>query len=210
MLTIYLKGMWFCLALIAAIGLQNTHILKMGIKKNHVFICCLICIIGDVILFASGILLIPNLTINFDIIIKILVIVGALFLGYYSYDAFYSAFKKNETLNIDNLSDKISLKKAVLTTLAVTFLNPHAMIDTQIVASSIATSIDSQHRILFYLGTISGSFIWFTSLGIGAKLLSPLFKKPITWKILDFLIGIIMLFLCISLIIFFLQYFKYI
>ena len=36
------------------------------------------------------------------------------------------------------------------------------------------------------------SFVFFFSLGFGARFLKPLFARPITWRILDTVIGLIM------------------
>ena len=83
--------------------------------------------------------------------------------------------------------------KVVLTTvLALTFLNPHVYLDTVLLIGSIASPYTDNDRRYFTLGAVSASFIWFFSLGYGARLLTPLFTKPSAWKILNSIIGLVM------------------
>ena len=41
-------------------------------------------------------------------------------------------------------------------------------------------------------GAVAASFVFFFALGYGARLLRPLFADPRAWRILDFLIGVVM------------------
>ena len=84
--------------------------------------------------------------------------------------------------------------------LVFTFLNPHTYLDTILLIGGIGANLSDNLKLYFLLGAISASFVWFVSLGYGARFLIPLFKKPITWKILDICIGIIMLIIAYSLI----------
>ncbi|MNY75176.1 arginine exporter protein [compost metagenome] len=49
------------------------------------------------------------------------------------------------------------------------------------------------------VGAASASFVWFASLGFGARFLAPLFARPAAWRILDLAIGVMMLALSASL-----------
>ena len=84
--------------------------------------------------------------------------------------------------------------------LVFTFLNPHTYLDTILLIGGIGANIENEFKIYFLLGAVSASSVWFFSLGFGARFLIPLFKKQITWKILDISIGILMLFIAYSLI----------
>jgi L-lysine exporter family protein LysE/ArgO len=44
------------------------------------------------------------------------------------------------------------------------------------------------------------SVVWFTGLGFGARLLSPLMARPLTWRILDSAIGVVMLLIAVALV----------
>lgn len=73
----------------------------------------------------------------------------------------------------------------MLTTLALTLLNPHVYIDTVLLMGSIATQFVEEQKLLFAAGAIAASFVWFFLLSFGGSLLKPLFQKPLSWKILD-------------------------
>ncbi len=79
-------------------------------------------------------------------------------------------------------------------------MNPHTYLDTVLLIGGIGANISDDLKLYFLLGAISASTVWFTLLGFGARALIPLFKKPITWKILDISIGFIMLLIAYSLI----------
>jgi L-lysine exporter family protein LysE/ArgO len=97
-------------------------------------------------------------------------------------------------------SERPGLKLTILTLLMVTFLNPHAYLDTIVLLGSIGSQYPEQERFFFGLGAIIASFIWFFGLCYGARFLAPIFSKHIAWKILDFLIGCIMWWIAITLI----------
>ena len=93
-----------------------------------------------------------------------------------------------------------SLKSAVLTALAFSLLNPHALLDTVVLLGSISGQYAWDQRLWFLSGAVTASFAWFFALAIGAGYLAPLFKKPKTWQILDALIGVVMWAIAASLI----------
>lgn len=79
-----------------------------------------------------------------------------------------------------------------MTILALSFLNPHAYLDTVVLIGGIGAQFPSDQRLYFGEGAVVASFIWFFTIAYGARYLGSLFKNPIAWKILDFLIGCIM------------------
>lgn len=198
-MTNYIAGFSLGLSLILAIGSQNAFVLKQGLKKQHVFIICLICALSDAILIALGVA-------GFGVIVKqypLIEIVarygGAVFLGIYSVLSFRSAFTANHALKAASNSS-ISLLKAVTICLAFTWLNPHVYLDTVVLLGSVSTQYQP-HQWQFALGALCASFLFFFSLGYGARILAPLFIKPQSWKVLDILIGFIMGFIALSLIV---------
>jgi len=94
-----------------------------------------------------------------------------------------------------------SLKKVVLTTLAVTVLNPHVYIDTVILLGGISSQFDASNRLMFALGACTASALWFYLLTFAGVRLAPFFSKPLTWKILDISICAVMWSVAVSLII---------
>jgi L-lysine exporter family protein LysE/ArgO len=186
----FTSGFFLGLSLIIAIGAQNAFILKQGLKKEHIFILCLLSATSDSILIFFGVFGFSSIVSKVPLIEPIARYGGALFLFYYGARSFWVAIKNNQSL-IPDVDKKNSLTSAILTCLAFTWLNPHAFLDTVVLLGSISTQYPSQ-RLEFAIGASVASFIFFYILGYGAKLLAPIFTKPIAWKILDFLIGCVM------------------
>lgn len=184
-----LMGMSVSFSLILAIGAQNAFVLKQGLKRQFVLIVCLICALSDAILISAGVFGFGRIISQFPLIITIAKYGGALFLFVYGAKSLISAYKHSESL-IANGEDVGSLKQVIVMCLAFTWLNPHVYLDTVILLGTIASQFTD--KLAFALGAISASFIFFFSLGFGARVLQPVFAKPIAWKILDIIIGILM------------------
>lgn len=99
----------------------------------------------------------------------------------------------------NNLKTQKSLKVIVLTTLIVTFLNPHAYIDTVMVIGSVGGQYTGDAKIYFLIGAILASMFWFTTLAFGAAKLSTQLSKPKIKCVIDFVIGLVMWFIAGSL-----------
>lgn len=199
MLDIYLKGFIVTFSLIVAIGAQNAYVLKLGLLKQYVLLAVFLCILFDTILITAGVYGLGFFVQGNQLLINIIAIIGIVFLTFYSFLSFKSAFK-NESLEIDGKTKTNPLKQVVGMLLVFTFLNPHTYLDTVLLIGGIGANIENDLKIYFLLGAVSASASWFILLGFGARLLIPLFKKAITWKILDISIGFIMLIIAYSLI----------
>ncbi len=187
----FISGFSLGFSLILAIGAQNAFVLKQGIKKEHVFVICLVCALSDAVLIFAGVSGFGYLIEQFPSLQTAAKYGGFVFLFAYGLKSFYAAWSMTHELNpLDQPTT--SLFKTVLTVLAFTWLNPHVYLDTVILLGSVSTKFDSLAP-LFGLGAISASFVFFFSLGYGARILTPVFQKPLSWKILEILIGIIML-----------------
>ncbi|MDF0606739.1 LysE/ArgO family amino acid transporter [Neisseriaceae bacterium TC5R-5] len=193
----FFSGLFLGLSLIFAIGAQNAFILKQGLRKEYVFTLCLICAISDAILISIGVFGFSMLTTQLPSIEPIARYGGAIFLLYYGAKSFWAAFKSNAVINLDSLS-KTPFTKAILMCLAFTWLNPHVYLDTMMLLGSISTQYPYA-KTQFALGATFASFIFFFSLGYGARLLTPLFQQPQSWKILDGIIGVLMWLIAYSL-----------
>lgn len=196
---VLLTGFFISISLILAIGAQNAFILKQGLKGQYVLPLVLICAFSDALLIAIGVS-------GFDVLIKTLSGVevfakwlGALFLLGYGAVSFYSAFTKNHKLTPAHADHSLSLKAAILICLGFTWLNPHVYLDTLVLIGSVSSQYPG-YKLEFALGAISASFVFFFSLGYGAALLRPVFNQPKSWKILEFIIGLIMWSIAINLI----------
>lgn len=195
---VFLYGMGVSFSLIVAIGAQNAFVLKQGLKRQYVFVVCAICALCDALLISAGVFGFGALIAKFPLLISIAKYLGALFLFVYGSRSFYNALTQNHAL-IAQGQDSQSLWQAVMLCLAFTLLNPHVYLDTVILLGSIAAGFSDKTS--FAIGAISASFIFFFGLGFGARLLAPIFAKPISWRILDGLIGAVMWALAVMLLI---------
>lgn len=199
MLDIYLKGFIVTISLIVAIGAQNAYVLKLGLLRQYVWVAVLICVVADFLLIAVGVLGLGFFIKGNQLLINCIAIIGIVFLSVYALLSFKAALK-NESMKIDDEVKTNPLKKVITMLLVFTFLNPHTYLDTVLLIGGIGANVEDSMKLYFLLGAVSASAFWFTLLGFGARALIPLFKKPITWKILDILIGILMLVIAYSLI----------
>ncbi|MCA0276407.1 MAG: LysE/ArgO family amino acid transporter [Proteobacteria bacterium] len=177
-------------SLIIAIGAQNAFILRQGLLRQHVFILSLICALSDALLIAAGVAGLGTLISQSPKLITAVTIGGALFLFSYAIIAFRRALKP-EVLKAANAGEA-RLGPAIAACLAFTFLNPHVYLDTVVLLGSLSAAYEGQARLAFGLGAATASFVWFFGLGYGARLLEPVFARPASWRVLDFLIGAVM------------------
>lgn len=199
MLDIFLKGFIVTFSLIVAIGAQNAYILKLGLLKQYVLPAILICIISDFLLITIGVYGLGFFIKGNQLLINSIAIFGIVFLVFYALLSFKTALK-NESLKIDDEIKTNPLKKVITMMLVFTYLNPHTYLDTVLLIGGIGANIEDSFKLIFLFGAVCASALWFTLLGFGARVLIPLFKKPITWKLLDTGIGILMLYIAFTLI----------
>jgi L-lysine exporter family protein LysE/ArgO len=184
-------------SLIIAIGAQNAFILRQGLIRNHVFVLSLICALSDAILIAAGVAGLGTIVSSSPMLINVVTVGGAIFLGTYAIIAFRRAMAPAAL--VAGNEKRLGLKAAVATCLAFTFLNPHVYLDTVVLLGSLSAAYQGSARVAYGAGATTASFVWFFSLGYGARLLAPFFARPSAWRILDIIIGVVMSLLAISL-----------
>ena len=194
----FISGLLLGLSLILAIGAQNAFILKQGLRREHVFILCTICALSDALLITLGVFGFAWIAAQLPAIESAARYGGAAFLCFYGARSFHAAFRSNATLEADATSGT-PLATAVLACLAFTWLNPHVYLYTLVLLGSVSSQFPDEQR-QFALGATSASFLFFFTLGYGARLLAPIFKRPGAWRVLEFLIGCVMWTLAFSLI----------
>ncbi len=187
-----------------AIGAQNAFVLRQGLRKEHVFVIVAICAVSDALLIALGVAGLGAIIQQLEWLLLLIELVGGLFLCTYGVMAAKRAWKP-EVLTTDTGGKAVSLKVAAGTALALTYLNPHVYLDTVLLLGSIAGTYEA-NRWWFAAGAMLGSVIWFSTLGFGARLLDPVFKKPSAWRVLDAIIAVVMFSLGTSLLVSFLQH----
>ncbi|MBV6631891.1 MAG: amino acid transporter [Alphaproteobacteria bacterium] len=195
----FLPGFFLGLSLIIAIGAQNAFVLRQGLRGEHVMMVCFACATSDALLIAAGVAGFAAITANAPWIEPAFRYGGAAFLLVYSLRAFWSATRPGGALNP---ADKApgAWQPVLGTTLALTWLNPHVYLDTLVLLGSISTQYPGAEAI-FGIGAVTASFTFFFALGYGASLLRPIFAKPAAWRILDVIVGLVMLTIAVKLII---------
>jgi L-lysine exporter family protein LysE/ArgO len=182
--------------LIAAIGAQNAFVLRQGIRGEHVAAVVTLCTVSDLVLIAAGIAGVGALITAHPSALTVAKVGGALFLVGYGLFAARRAWRP-ATLNPSEKAPA-RLTEVLLTCAALTWLNPHVYLDTVVLLGTLANE-HRDERWLFGIGAVNASAVWFVSLGLGARRLAGLFATPLTWRVLDGLIALIMFGLGVSL-----------
>ena len=183
------------LSLIVAIGAQNAYVLRLGLVRHHVGLAVWICAISDVILIFAGVAGIGGIIHSFPSVLDVLKWVGVAYLVAYALRSFWRARRPGVLLPSD--AARPSARAVAVTTLAFTFLNPHVYLDTVLLLGSIGNQYGSS-RWLFASGASVASIVWFSGLGYGGKAASRLMSRPLTWRVLDVVIGLIMIFVAVN------------
>lgn len=197
----FIQGLMLGFSLIIAIGPQNSFVIRQGILNNNIFIIALTCSLLDAALIFAGVMGFGSVIVPESSGFKIIVVCGIVFLLSYGFRAFRSAFRDSEDiLFVSEKNERIGFTESILSCLALTLLNPHAYLDTVVLIGSVGVSFVGNDKNLFAYGAICASFIWFFGIGYAARFLLPIFQRPISWKILDFIIGVMMCIIAVSLI----------
>jgi len=175
-------------SLILAIGAQNAFVLRQGLRREHVLPVVLVCAISDAVLVTAGILGFGALARAVPGLETVMRFGGAAFLIWYGARNFIAAWRGGEVLEAGAAAG--SLRRALLTCLALTWLNPHVYLDTVVLLGSISAQYDD--TLAFGAGAVTASFTFFFALGYGARGLAPLFRRPASWRVLDAVVGLTM------------------
>lgn len=188
--TAAISGFLLGLSLIVAIGAQNAFVLRQGLRREHVFWICLTCAASDAVLIAAGVGGFRTTTDALPWLEPALRFSGVAFLAFYGLRSLRAAVAGNAALDPSNAETQ-SLAAALATCLALTWLNPHVYLDTVVLLGSVSTQYPDRET-AFGLGAAAASFLFFFSLGYGARLLRPLFARPAAWRLLDGVIALVM------------------
>ena len=190
-----LLGFFTGLSLILAVGAQNIFVIEQGLKKQHVFLVCMICSISDLILIFLGIFLFHHFIQYFnstiELIFNILLIIFLLHFIYSKIKVF------NSRVNFNSETNNISKFNILLKTLGFTYLNPHVYSDTVFFLGNFSKYFLINEKILFGLGASIASFLFFFLIGYLSKYLSKYAQNHKTWKTINTFVVLFMSFLCV-------------
>jgi len=185
-----LLGFFTGLSLILAIGAQNIFVIEQGLKKQYVFLVCLICSISDLLLIFLGIFLFEYFRNFFSEIVEL--IFNLLLLGFLAYFVVDKIKIKYENFNINFDNNFISLKNIIIKTLGFTYLNPHVYSDTVFFLGNFSKNFLIIQKYYFGIGASIASFLFFFFLGYLSNYFSKYLKSKTIWKFINFFIIIFM------------------
>ena len=188
-------GFFTGMSLILAIGAQNIFVIEQGLKKNYIFIVCLICSISDLVLIFLGIFLFNYLENYLSGIVEfILNILLVIFLIYFIFEKIKSNY---QNVNFNGQQTILSFKSVIIKTLGFTYLNPHVYSDTVFFLGNFSKNFEIFNKYYFGLGAAISSLIFFFLLGYLSKFFSNYLKGEKIWKYINNFIIIFMSCLCI-------------
>ena len=188
-MTAAVSGFLLGMSLIMAIGAQNAFVLRQGLRREHVFAVCLTCALSDAILIAAGVSGMNWLATRAPWIAPAMTWAGAAFLLVYGAMSFARALRPGTLAPAGQGAG--GLRAALLTCLALTWLNPHVWLDTVVLIGSVAAQYPGDAA-AFGAGAAAASFVFFFALGYGARTLAPVFARPAAWRALDLGVGAVM------------------
>lgn len=193
-----LLGFFTGLSLILAIGAQNIFVIEQGLKKQHIFLVCLVCSISDLILIFLGIFIFEFFSKYFNSTVELIFNIAlVIFLIHF----IYSKIKNyNIAVNFDTDVTSITRFNILLKTLGFTYLNPHVYSDTVFFLGNFSKNFIISQKILFGIGASIASFLFFFIIGYLSKYLSKYATKQKVWNIINILIIVFMSFLTLFII----------
>lgn len=186
-----LTGAMTSLGLILAIGAQNAFVLRQGLRGEHVLAVCLACAVSDALLILLGVAGFARIAAESSWIAGVARYGGAVFLVWYGARSLRAALTATGALAVTGGGGTAPLGRTVLGCLAITWLNPHVHLDTVVLLGAVSARFPGAEA-SFAAGAIAASFAFFLALGYGAAWLRPLFANPMTWRILEAGIAVVM------------------
>lgn len=192
----YLTGFVVCGGIIMAIGAQNAYVLGVAIRREHHWWSAALCMSADIALLSLGMFGVGALLMALPSAMEVMRWLGVAFLSYLAAQALYRTAYGRQGLDADSQHNR-SASQVLLATLAVTVLNPQVYLDTLLLIPSIGAQQESAS--VFVAGAVTASIGWFSLLAWGGAALSPWLSRPLAWRIIDGVIGIMMAVIAIQL-----------
>lgn len=186
----FVRGFATSAALIVAIGAQNAFVLRQGLQRAHVLPVVLVCALSDALLISLGVAGLGSVVQASPLLLALARWGGALFLIAYGALAARRVLAEHRLATAGTAA--ADLRSALAACLAFTYLNPHCWLDTVVLLGSVSSQQPEGTRAAFGGGAVAASGVWFFALGYGARLLAPLFARPLAWRVLDAAIALLM------------------
>jgi len=193
----FFAGMVLSLSLIMAIGPQNAHVMRMGLRRQHLWLTISVCVAADLLLIAVGVAGLSELGGMSEKLLEALTVGGALVLFVYGARAMRRFLRpvpsvSQAEVTVGDAAGNMSRKKAIGLALALSWLNPHAWLDTAVVIGTASLAYAQPENAVFGLGAAAGSLLWFIALGIAMVQIGQRLNSPLVWRALDGLVALMM------------------
>jgi L-lysine exporter family protein LysE/ArgO len=192
----FIQGLGLSAGLIMAIGAQNAHVLRCGLRRQHVGVTVAACIAIDAVLICLGVAGMGVLVQASPLLLAVARWGGAAFLLWYGLRSFRAAYV-GEAMAV-KAAAALPVRRALLAVAALSLLNPHVYLDTVVLLGAIGGAFPAPARPSFALGAVCTSVLWFAALGYGATRLAGVFARPLAWRCIDLFTGVTMLALAVA------------
>ena len=187
----FVTGLTLSLSLIVAIGAQNAFVLRQGLRREHVAAVVSVCAALDALLMVLGVSGLASSIADSPRFLDALGLAGSVVLFVYGAMALRRAFL-SQSMQAKTEGAPVPLGRVVSQVLSISLLNPHVYLDTVVLVGAVGVRQPPGMQTAFLWGSCLGSALWFTCLGFGARLLTPLFARPAAWRVLDLLVACMM------------------
>ena len=175
----FIFGFYLGFSLIMAIGPQNLFVIEQGLKRNHVFMVCLICSISDFIFIVIGTAAFYYFSQTDPMIDLILNLLLLIFIFYFIWNKLNAS---PELHSIETAYKKRPIRSVILKTIAFTYLNPHVYSDTIFIIGGFSREFMLNDKITFVIGASISSFIYFFSLGYASSYFANFINNQSSWR----------------------------
>ena len=196
---IFLQGLGLGASLIMPIGVQNAHVIRTGIRGRHVVLTVATCILVDITLIALGMAGFGALVTAAPMLLAASRYGGALFLLWYGQRCLRSSWRGGDAPGPSPAATPAGAGQAFGSVLALSLLNPHVYLDTVVLLGAVGSSLASAHQTSFTAGAMLASLLWFSALGLLARLGAGVLGRPAVWRAIEALTGATMLLLAVLL-----------
>lgn len=189
-------GLALSLSLIAAIGPQNAHLMRLGLNRQYVWTTVITSIIADALLIALGVIGLSKLGGLSIHVHQFMLLGGAAFLIYYGAQAALRCAADKRSIDLEHNTKPVLIKSrshAIVMALVFSWLNPHAWIDTAVLIGAASLAYSAPGHAIFGAGAMMGSLVWFVLFGGTLCWLGARINQFNPWRAIDGLVAVMML-----------------
>ena len=188
-------GFVLSLSTIMALGPQNVHVMRMGLRGQHVWLTVALCVVSDALLIGLGVLGMGKLASGASMLQTGFMVLGILFLltyGGQAFARFRSGASREHAEQAEQGAGGMTRRQATLAALGFTWLNPHAWLDTIVLIGAASVAWNAPSNVAFGVGAASGSVVWFIGLALAVLWVGKRLQSPGLWRALDGLVALMM------------------